>query len=129
MKLLADTSTLIWWWTDVVSLSARARDLLSDADNVIFVSTASAWEIATKNRLGKLPQLENPLGNLPQMIARSGYVTLSISLDHALLAGAMAGEHRDPFDRMLAAQSIVDAVPLLSSDDKLDQFGCQRIWS
>ena len=70
MKLLADTSTLIWWWTDVVSLSARARDLLSDADNVIFVSTASAWEIATKNRLGKLPQLENPLGNLPQMIAR-----------------------------------------------------------
>lgn len=128
MRLLADTSTLIWWWTDVAGLSPLARELLSDVDSEILVSTVSAWEIATKNRLGKLPQLENPLENLPRMIRSSGYTVLPISLDHSLLAGAMTGDHRDPFDRMLAAQAIVEGIPIASNDEKLDAFGCRRLW-
>lgn len=129
MRFIADTHALIWWWTgNDAELSEQAGRLFRDANSEIVVSAASVWEIATKYRLGKLPELDDPPTNLPRMIAESGYVSLPIRQMESLMAGSLPGRHGDPFDRMLAAQAIVEGVPILSIDDKLDAFGCTRIW-
>lgn len=92
------------------------------------MSVASSWEIVTKHRLGKLPELDDPATFLPRMIVRDEIELIPIRQDHAVLAGGFLATHGDPFDRMIAAQAIVAEIPILSRDEKLDAFGCQRIW-
>jgi len=128
VRILLDTHTLLWAAFDEDLLSRRARKLLRTPANELFVSAASAWEIATKFRLGKLPAAQVLANDFVRTITGAGYLLLSISVEHALRAGRLPGEHKDPFDRMLAAQAIHEDMPILSSDEQLDGFGVRRIW-
>ena len=110
------------------ALSPKAREAIADQKNVILVSAASAWEIATKVRLGKLPGAEKLEREYLEVMVDAGYTLLDLDTATALRAGRMTAEHRDPFDRMIAAQAIGQDVPVLSPDSQLDQFGVRRIW-
>ncbi len=128
MKLLLDTHTLLWWWSQADRIAPRVRALLRDPANTIFVSAASAWEVATKYRIGKYPDGGRVIGEWGERMAPDGFIELPISARHALRAGSMPGEHRDPFDRMIAAQSLIEGVPVASSDRSLTDLGAERVW-
>ena len=128
MKQLLDTCTLIWATLTPATLSRKAQSILSDEANEILVSAASAWEIATKVRLGKLPGAERLERNYLNVMEVAGYSLLSIDAATALRAGRLTAEHRDPFDRMIAAQALALDIPVLSPDAQFDQFGVRRIW-
>lgn len=125
---LLDTHTLLWWLFGAPQLSKRSRALIADRANTILVSSASVWEIATKHRLGRLPDAAALLDDASGWIAKAGFVELPISVAHAQRAGAFDGEHRDPFDRMIAAQSLVGGVPVIGKDAAIDAFGAARVW-
>jgi len=128
MRVLLDTRALLWAAFRKDLLSAHARQLIEAPANEILVSAASAWEIATKYRLGKLPFARVLVEDFVPRVAAAGYVLLSISAEHALRAGRLPADHKDPFDRMLAAQAIDEDLPLLSNDEQLDVFGARREW-
>jgi PIN domain nuclease of toxin-antitoxin system len=128
MRFLLDTHTLLWCFNDDRSLSKRARTLIEDGANEIFVSAASAWEIAIKVRLGKLPTGEQLIADLDRYLARLGFEGLPISISHAVRAGTLAGAHRDPFDRMLISQAQSENLPIISNDRIFDEYHVQRIW-
>lgn len=128
MRVLLDTHTLLWWLADDERLSAAARTTIGDPTIEILVSAASAWEIATKVRIGKLPNHAGIAADLPQHLASQGFTPLAITVEHAQRAGSLPGSHRDPFDRMLIAQAHADAVPLVSNDTVFDGYGVSRLW-
>ena len=128
MKVLLDTHTLIWATLAPASLSLEASSLILDEANVILVSAASAWEIATKVRIGKLPGAETLEKEFLDVMEDAGYTLLAIDVESALRAGRLVGKHRDPFDRMISAQALAEDIPVLSADAKLDIFGIRRIW-
>lgn len=128
MRFLLDTHTLLWSFTADPSLSSRARRVIEDGSNEIFVSAASVWEIATKVRLGKLPNGELLIGDFDRYLAYLGFEGLPISLSHAARAGSLRGEHRDPFDRMLISQAQSENLPIISNDRIFDTYHVQRIW-
>jgi PIN domain nuclease of toxin-antitoxin system len=128
MRVLLDTHALLWAAFRKDLLSARARKLIQSSTNEILVSAASAWEIATKYRLGKLPHAQVLVEDFIVKVTSAGYVLLSISAEHALRAGRLPADHKDPFDRMLAAQAIHEDLPLVSNDERLDAFGVRREW-
>lgn len=128
MKLLLDTHALLWWLAgDAQNLSKRARDAIENADNSVFVSAASAWEISIKQRLGKL-DAGVLSGQMAQIIARQTFIALDISMEHAERAGALSGAHRDPFDRMLIAQAQAENLTLVSNETAFEGYGVGRIW-
>src|SRR4051794_22100199 len=104
-RLLLDTHALIWWIGGDPRVSTPVRAAIEEADNAKFVSAASAWEIATKHRLGKLPGAGPLAVDFERVTAAQGFVPLDISVAHALDAGNLPGIHRDPFDRILIAQA------------------------
>ncbi len=128
MRILLDTHTLLWAAFDEDSLSARARRIVQSPSNEIIVSAASAWEVATKYRLGKLDFAQDLAENFVSEVTAAGYLLLPFTPEHAQRAGLLAGTHKDPFDRMLAAQAIHENIPLLSNDPLLDAFGVRREW-
>jgi PIN domain nuclease of toxin-antitoxin system len=128
VKLLLDTHTLLWWAFGSPELSRRASALIADRSNVVFVSSASAWEISTKHRLGRLPEAAVLVQDMPGWFERVGLTELPITVAHAQRAGALPQPHRDPFDRMLAAQSLLENVPILGRDDVLRDLGVQLVW-
>jgi PIN domain nuclease of toxin-antitoxin system len=109
-------------------LSPLARRLIEDGGNEILVSAASAWEIAIKVRMGKLPTGEELVDNFDGYLSQLGCAVLPISIDHALRAGALGGEHRDPFDRMLIAQAQMENLKIVSNDRIFDAYHVERIW-
>ena len=113
MRLLLDTHVLLWWLADDRKLSKSARAIIASADNDVLVSSASLWEIAIKETLGRL---DVELDDLEPAIARNGFRPLNISFNHALTAGRLPVVHRDPFDRMLVAQASVEELRLMSHD-------------
>jgi PIN domain nuclease of toxin-antitoxin system len=125
---LLDTHTLVWATTSPTLLSRRASAILADQSNGIFVSAASAWEIATKVRLGKLRGAEKLERDFLATMEGAGYTLLPIDAESALRAGRFTAVHGDPFDRMIAAQAIASDIPVLSTDTKLDAFGVRRLW-
>lgn len=128
MRVLLNTHALLWWLAGDTNLSVIARRTIADSANEIFVSAASAWEVATKFRIGKLPGA-GPLGvDFAREVRQQGFVALAISIEHAQVAGALVGEHRDPFDRMLIAQAREEKMALVSNDAVFDAFDVQRIW-
>jgi PIN domain nuclease of toxin-antitoxin system len=128
LSLLIDTHVLLWWWGEPKRLSARAKALLRDPANRVLVSAASAWEISAKCRIGKLPGARVIMDAWSERLAEDGFDELAIRCEHALRAGTLPGPHRDPFDRMLVAQSLLESLPLLSSDHALSGLGAHRIW-
>jgi PIN domain nuclease of toxin-antitoxin system len=128
VKVLLDTCAVIWATLTPASLSPQARATIADEANVILVSAASAWEIATKVRLGKLPGAEKLEQDYLAVMEEAGYEMLAIDTASALRAGRLTAEHKDPFDRMIAAQALALDVAVLSPDPQLDQFGVRRIW-
>ena len=128
MRVLLDTHTLIWAKISPASLSPQVAQIISDPRNEILVSAATAWEIATKVRLGKLPGAESLERNFFETIADSGYTLLSIDAESALRAGRLIEDHGDPFDRIIAAQALAMDIPVLSKDTELDAFGVRRLW-
>ena len=128
MDLLLDTHAFLWWSEDNGRLSADARRAIEDDTNVILISAASAWEIATKYRLGKLPGAEALARDVPGAISSQGFAELSITVVDAVRAGALPGPHRDPFDRMLIAQARARDLVLVSNEELFDQYGVRRLW-
>lgn len=128
MKVLLDTCVVIWATLSPSSLSREIRELIADEANEVLVSAASAWEIATKVRTGKLPGAERLEREYLDVMDDAGYTLLAIDTESALRAGRLVAEHRDPFDRMIAAQALAQDIPILSPDSQLDQFGIRRIW-
>ena len=126
---LLDTHVLLWLLTDRVRLSDQAGQLLGDSSNRLYVSAASAWEIATNARLGKLPLAESITMGFAQHLRRAAVETIDVSTDHAILGGAMSWDHRDPFDRVIAATAMVEGIALVSSDAVFSGVnGLRVIW-
>jgi len=128
MRILLDTHALLWWFTDDPRLSRIARDMIANEANAILVSAASAWEIATKYRLGKLNEAVDAVRRFDELVTADAFEHLPVSHFHSLKAGAYAVEHRDPFDRMLAAQSELESVPLITCDPAFALFGTRTVW-
>ena len=128
MQLLLDTHALLWWFSGDEALSAEARNAIADGSNSIYVSAASVWEIATKNRLGKLSIGNKLMADLDGSIASQGFTGFSISVRHGQRAGALPGPHRDPFDRMLIAQAMIEDFVLVSNERSFDAYGVKRLW-
>jgi PIN domain nuclease of toxin-antitoxin system len=128
VKLLLDTHALLWSFADVDKLSNKARAAVGDYGNEVYVSAASAWEIATKFRNGKLPQAGSLVYAFEETFRKLGFVELPISLAHAQRAGLLPGEHRDPFDRLLIAQAHAENLLLVSNEKLFDSYGVQRLW-
>jgi len=125
---LLDSHALLWWWFDPDRLSGAVRELLSDPATPVFVSAASVWELSLKHQQGKLPELNGVITDIPGLLQADGFEALSISLAHGLRAGGYSQPHRDPFDRMLAAQAELDRLVLLSADPQLSNFPCKTLW-
>ncbi len=128
MKLLLDTHALIWWLEGNEALSPRAREAIADEANSIAVSAASAMEVATKFRIGKLPGAALLAHDFEAIVAEQGFGELSISVHHARLAGEMNIAHKDPFDRFLIAQAQAEGMILISNEALFDSFAIQRLW-
>ena len=128
MRLLIDTHALLWWLSDDPSLSRAARKVMAETSNVLLVSAASAWEIATKVRLGRLPGAEELAADFQGFMLREGFTTLDITADHAIRAGLLPGPHKDPFDRMLISQAQAEHVPIVTNERAFESYGVRRVW-
>jgi PIN domain nuclease of toxin-antitoxin system len=128
MQLLLDTHAFLWWLSGDDQLSAAARSAIADEGNGIFISSASAWEITTKHRIGKLPGVTAIVADLEGAIVDQGFIGLPISLRHGQVAGALPGTHRDPFDRMLIVQAMLENLVLVSNEQPFDVYGVGRLW-
>jgi PIN domain nuclease of toxin-antitoxin system len=129
VQLLLDTHAFLWWVFADRKLSARARTAIGDdRANEVLVSAVSAWEIATKYRLGKLPEAGRVADDVAASVVAEGFGALGLSMVHAQRAGSLGGDHRDPFDRMLIAQALVGDLTLVSNERVFDRYGVRRLW-
>ncbi|MBX3169083.1 MAG: type II toxin-antitoxin system VapC family toxin [Candidatus Eremiobacteraeota bacterium] len=128
MRLLLDTHALLWAWTEPAKLSETARALIQEPSNTRWVSPVTGFEISQKYRLGKLQVEPGLVSNYTDHLRTFQAEELPLLSKHALYAGGLPGEHRDPFDRLLAAQSLLEGVPLLTADPAFLGFGVQTIW-
>lgn len=125
---LLDSHVLLWWWFDPDRLSMAVRDAIKDPANPVLVSAATMWELSLKHHQGKLPELEDSMADLPGLLQADGFLALPIALSHGLRAGGYRQAHRDPFDRMLAAQAELERLVLITADPQLSSFPCQILW-
>ena len=121
MKLLLDTHAFLWWLRDDKSLGVAARRAIEAPENIVLVSAASAWEIATKRARGKLPGLPRA-GDIEEWIERSGCTPLAITVGHAVASAQLPLHHRDPFDRLLIAQAQAEDAMLVASDPQIARY-------
>jgi len=128
LHLLLDTHALIWWMTNSPSLPDTVRRLMLDKRNTIVVSSASAWEMATKVRLGRLLAASDITRNFQEYLSQSGFESLSVSAEHGIRAGLLPGPQRDPFDRMLIAQAQAENLTIVSNELVFDSYGIRRAW-
>lgn len=128
LRLLLDTHALIWWLAGDEALGQRARAAITDEANSVAVSAASAMEISTKFRIGKLPDAALLVQDFDLIVAAQGFAELAITVRHARLAGEMKIAHKDPFDRLLIAQAQAEDMVLISNEALFDGFAVQRLW-
>ena len=128
MHLLLDTHALIWWMTENPSLPESIRRLMVDKRNTVVVSAASAWEMATKVRLGRLSAASDITRNFEEYLTQSGFESLPVSAAHGIRAGLLPGPQRDPFDRMLIAQAQAENLTIVSNEMSFDSYGIRRAW-
>jgi PIN domain nuclease of toxin-antitoxin system len=129
MRLLLDTHAFIWWLSDSGRLPSPVREALFDATNEVYVSAASAWEVATKVRIGKLPEAAKLAPHFVAHLASQGFRELGITVEHGQRAGLLPGAHKDPFDRMLIAQAQSENLVLVSNEAMFDHYGIVRLWT
>lgn len=128
MRVLLDTHAFIWWFSNSAKLSRPARRLIADDANDVLISAASAWEIATKHRIGKLPGVESLALDIPGAIARQRFEELPVTVAEGIRAGELPGPLRDPFDRMLIAQALAHDLVVVSNEALFDRYGVRRLW-
>ena len=128
MRLLLDTHAVIWWFQGNLRLSRQAREAIGRDDSAVFVSAVSAFEIALKHHIGKLPEASRLVDDFDAMLAEQGFEPLAVSLRHALSAGRLPIAHRDPFDRLLIAQALTEDLTLVSNERVFDAAGVVRLW-
>ncbi len=126
MSYLIDTHILLWWIFNDPKLNSDCRDIIRNPDNMIIVSSVSAWEIATKYRIGKLPEAKQIVEQYSQILHQAKFSEMAIATDHALRAGSLPIVHRDPFDRMIMAQAEIENLPLITYDTAF-QTGLIRV--
>jgi PIN domain nuclease of toxin-antitoxin system len=127
-RLLLDTHTLLWWVFEQPELSAKAEGLIMDRGNEIVVSVVSPWEIVIKARLGRLDVPEDVPAFMREQLDRNGFTVLPVSLDHVLRVNGLPPLHKDPFDRLLVAQALHEAMPLVTRDGRLAAYGAETLW-
>jgi len=128
VRLLLDSHALIWWLAGDEALSPTARAAVAEAPDAVLVSAASAWEIAIKHRIGKLPSVRFFVGRMETTLREQGFEALPVTLRHAERGGMLDPHHRDPFDRLLIAQALLEDLTLVSRDALFDRYGVQRLW-
>jgi PIN domain nuclease of toxin-antitoxin system len=128
VQLLLDTHAFLWWLAGDAALSTKARKAIADQRNAVYVSAASAWEIATRHRLGKLPGVAAIVHNLKGALNDQNFSSLPIDIEHAQVAGALPGPLRDPFDRMLIAQATLENLLLVSNEQAFESYAVRRLW-
>ena len=128
MKAILDTHVFLWWINDDKRLSSRARDVISDGTNELFVSAATGWEITIKVQIGRLELPQDPEHFLPQQLKANAFKILPIEMAHALHVFSLPDHHRDPFDRILVAQAQVEDMPILSADPNIKKYQIETIW-
>jgi len=128
VRLLLDTHALLWWFSDDPALPASCRRLIAQPGNSVFVSAVSAWEVATKFRLRKLPSASELVQDFGGYLARDGFLGLPMTQEHGIRAGMLPGPLKDPFDRMLIAQAEAEKLSVVSNEKIFDHYGVSRIW-
>ena len=128
MRVIVDTHVFFWWLIVDEGLSARALEILENEENEVLISSVVAWELATKSRIGKWPDGKIVAEKIEEYLASYELRQLPITIAHAQLGGLMPGVHKDPFDRILAAQARLEGIPLVTSDRALREFGIEILW-
>jgi PIN domain nuclease of toxin-antitoxin system len=128
MNLLLDTHALLWWFVNDRRLSRTAREAVHDESNRILVSAVNAWEVATKHRLGKLPEAREAAPRFMELVTADGFELLPVNCLHGLRAGEYRMAHGDPFDRMLAAQAEIEGLKLVTCDKVFEYFPIEVYW-
>ena len=128
MRLLLDTHAFLWWVQDARELSKKARAAIADPENECRLSLVSCWEMAIKQSLGKLRLPTSIERFIPEQLASNRFHQLGIEFRHVTRVAALAFHHRDPFDRLLAAQALEEGLAVVSSDAVFRQYGVKRIW-
>jgi PIN domain nuclease of toxin-antitoxin system len=128
MRVLVDTHAFFWWVNDDPKLSRQARAAIDDQNSEVLISVIVAWELATKARVGKWHEAIGLASDIDTVLQRNGFTPLPITMEHARVAGFLPGRHRDPFDRMLAAQAQIENVPLVTADPVFRAFGTHVLW-
>ena len=128
MRALLDTHAFLWWVTDDVHLSPRARAIIADGNNELFLSAASGWEMAIMTRLGKLHLPDNPASFVFEQLRINAIEPLAVQMTHALRVYSLPGHHRDPFDRILVAQAQVERMPIITADPQVAQYDVEILW-
>jgi PIN domain nuclease of toxin-antitoxin system len=128
MRILVDSNALYWWWTKRERLTRPASAALAAHDSELFVSAATAWELATKHRIGKLPGGETFLPDFVELLEESGFTPLHVEVAEALEAGRLPGAHKDPFDRILIAQAKAHGLAVVTADPLFKDYGLDVIW-
>jgi PIN domain nuclease of toxin-antitoxin system len=128
VKALLDTHAFLWWISDDPRLSEKAKEIIADGRNELFFSAASGWEISIKARLGRLEVPEDLQRFISDQLSRNAIQVLPIYLSHALHTGSLPVHHRDPFDRILVSQAILERMPLLSADPQISHYPVEVVW-
>lgn len=128
MRVLLDTHVFLWWITDNPKLSDLAREIMGDGENTLFLSAASAWEIAIKSRLGRLKIPDQPDRFISEQMLQNAIQGLPIQISHGLHVYHLPPHHQDPFDRMLIAQAKLEKLTLLSADEQMGKYDIEVLW-
>ena len=128
MRFLLDTHTFLWWIADDPHLSERARQLISDPENDIFLSAASGWEMAIKTQLGKLRLPDHFEQFIAEQLFRNNITSLPVMMSHALHVQSLPLHHRDPFDRLLIAQGQLEKMPIITTDSVFADYDVEIVW-
>lgn len=128
MTLLVDSHAFVWWVTEDPRISRFAGEALLSRDRLRYISAATGFELTNKLRLGKLPNGQELVDRLEELVKAAHFTVLPITLPHAHFAGRLPGAPRDPFDRLIAAQAIIEGVPVLSVDSAFAALGAETVW-
>lgn len=128
MRLILDTHAFLWWIVDSPQLPSRVRDVMRNPANELFLSVASAWEIAIKVNLGRLRLPDRPDRFIPGQLMKNAIEPLPVEMSHALHVSRLPAIHRDPFDRIIIAQSILEKMPVVTRDSDIAKYKIKTVW-